>query len=50
MRYLCEGCFNPIPAGEAVLRSVMFQRVAWHKDCFETRNEPVEETVVEAAA
>jgi hypothetical protein len=38
-KYLCEKCFNPIPAGEAVLRSVLFERVAWHKDCYETRNE-----------
>lgn len=30
----CTHCQFPIPAGEAVIRSISFKRVSWHRDCY----------------
>ena len=37
MSHICVECRRPIPNGEAVIRSVSLQRVAWHADCYELR-------------
>ncbi len=33
MKLNCTGCRKPIPTGEAVIRSVSLNRVAYHRDC-----------------
>lgn len=37
--YTCTECHTEIPTGEAVLRSVSLQRVAYHQDCYDARVE-----------
>lgn len=35
MNRTCNHCHRPIPAGEAVIRSISFEQVSWHRDCYE---------------
>ena len=33
--YSCHDCLGPVPAGEALLRSISFQQVAYCRPCWE---------------
>lgn len=35
-RKTCSSCNTAIPNGEAVIRSIDFEQVAWHAECFLT--------------
>ncbi|HEX6514794.1 MAG TPA: hypothetical protein VF049_04425 [Nocardioidaceae bacterium] len=32
-KHICTSCQRPIDRGEAVIRSIDFVQVAWHRDC-----------------
>jgi hypothetical protein len=41
-KHICTDCREPIPNGKAVLRSVAFEQVAWHQECWDLAHaEPV---------
>jgi hypothetical protein len=48
--YHCQDCHRPIPSGQAVIRSISLQRVAFHKDCAELRGIRLATEVVSAAS
>lgn len=37
-RKICNHCQETVRSGEAVIRSIGFQQVAWHKDCYLVRD------------
>ena len=37
MNHKCTSCGEKIPNGQAVIRSIDFEQVAWHKACFGDR-------------
>lgn len=41
-RYTCTDCQRPIENGQAHIRSVMFQQVAWCRVCWAIRHEIAE--------
>jgi hypothetical protein len=46
--YICTDCNHSIPAGQAVLRSVSFQRVAYCRPCATDRGIVIAAAVVSA--
>lgn len=36
-RHTCKTCGTAIPSGQAVIRSIDFEQVAWHAECYLTR-------------
>ncbi|HET7736737.1 MAG TPA: hypothetical protein VFK52_12225 [Nocardioidaceae bacterium] len=36
-RKSCNHCHQPIAQGEAVLRSINFEQIAWHQECYLVR-------------
>lgn len=49
-RYTCTDCHEPIPNGEAVIRSISFERVAFCSWCAERRGiAPVERSLSSCA-
>jgi hypothetical protein len=41
-QHTCTDCHQPITAGEAVLRSALFELVAWHRECYAWRLSPAD--------
>ena len=39
--YTCHDCLGSVPAGEALLRSISFEQVAYCRDCWEQKHHGV---------
>lgn len=44
MKHVCHDCHQPIPRGEAVLRAVSFESLAFHRECWALRLVPEQRT------
>lgn len=42
MTHTCDECHQEIPAGEAVVRTVNFERLAFHRECWAWRMIPAQ--------
>lgn len=49
MKHRCEDCHHEIAAGEAVLRTVNFERLAFHRECWALRLLPAQRGTTEAS-